>query len=410
MYDATITNLALEETETPSAVLFFSTTTLSATTLENGLIQSQQPETSPDAAASSTAKELAVPSEVREEDSALESGEFLSFEEWKKQNLKKAGQSEHIGQRNNGEAQEQRQRPPRQQNTLESLGDDGEIDIDFAGFVPTGPEQSIHEAPQPLADNQDSASDAKRKLRSKDAGTTCKERFNYASFDCAANVLKWNKEAKSPSSVLSENKDSYMLNQCSAENKHLVLELCNDILVDTVVLANFEFFSSTFRTFRISVSDSYPVKGDRWKTLGMYEARNTREIQAFLVENPLIWARYIRIEFLSHYGGEFYCPVSLVRVHGTTMMEEWKHSEDSASVDDTEDEATTEDEVSVIPSTSVQSADIEHTVPDMSDDDHGVPEMNTHVDDAPTARAAVSTKVINTGKLNTPQLLRIGLC
>src|SRR5882762_6957826 len=34
--------------------------------------------------------------------------------------------------------------------------------------------------------------------------------------------------------------------------------------------------------------------------------------------------RYIRIDFLSHYGNEFYCPVSLLRVYGLTHLEEWK--------------------------------------------------------------------------------------
>lgn len=34
--------------------------------------------------------------------------------------------------------------------------------------------------------------------------------------------------------------------------------------------------------------------------------------------------RYIRIDFHSHYGSEFYCPVSLLRVYGLTHLEEWK--------------------------------------------------------------------------------------
>ncbi|KMU76192.1 hypothetical protein CISG_05561 [Coccidioides immitis RMSCC 3703] len=73
---------------------------------------------------------------------------------------------------------------------------------------------------------------------------------------------------------------------------------------------------------------------DKWKELGTYEAANTREIQAFAVENPLIWARYLKIEFFSHYGNEFYCPLSLVRVHGTTMMEEYKNYGDSARAEE----------------------------------------------------------------------------
>ncbi len=83
------------------------------------------------------------------------------------------------------------------------------------------------------------------------------------------------------------------------------------------------------RTFRVSVSDRYPIKVEKWKDVGTYEARNSREIQAFLIENPQIWARYLRIEFLTHYGNEYYCPLSLVRVHGTRMLESWKESEAS---------------------------------------------------------------------------------
>ncbi|KAM9904645.1 hypothetical protein OXX69_007475 [Metschnikowia pulcherrima] len=46
----------------------------------------------------------------------------------------------------------------------------------------------------------------------------------------------------------------------------------------------------------------------------------------------LIWAQYLKIEIVSHYGNEFYCPNSLVRVHGKTMMEEFKDADNGASV------------------------------------------------------------------------------
>jgi len=104
-----------------------------------------------------------------------------------------------------------------------------------------------------------------------------KERFNYASIDCGANVLKANKEAKGTSAILSESKDSYVLNKCSAE-KYVIVELCYPILVDTIVLANFEFFSSTFKNIRASISKWYPPK-ENWKVIGEYRAKNSRELQ-----------------------------------------------------------------------------------------------------------------------------------
>jgi Sad1 / UNC-like C-terminal len=69
-------------------------------------------------------------------------------------------------------------------------------------------------------------------------------------------------------------------------------------------------------------------------------------VQAFPVENPLIWTKYVQIEFLAHYGNEFYCPLSLVRVHGTTMLEDYKHDEDSSKSEDRDDEG---DQVGDVP-------------------------------------------------------------
>ena len=284
-----------------------------------------------------------------ESESPLDTANFLSFEEWKRQNLAKAGQSaEHLAARA-GTGVDQRRRPGGLNNALDSLGEDTEIEIDFGGFVDPANPPPTHSLPnhgsgQLLQDERSEDNSAEElsppRKKGKDAGRTCKERSNYASFDCASTVLKTNPECKGSTAVLVENKDSYMLNICSAKNKFFIVELCDDILIDTVVLANFEFFSSMFRTFRVSVSDRYPVKLDKWRDLGTFEARSSREVQAFLVENPLIWARYVRIEFLTHFGNEYYCPVSLLRVHGTTMMEEFNHDvKGSRSDDDLDSEA-----------------------------------------------------------------------
>ncbi|KAJ6271835.1 UNC-like C-terminal-domain-containing protein, partial [Bipolaris maydis] len=281
-----------------------------------------------------------------EVDSPFDNANFLSFEEWKKKNLAKAGQSpENVGQGRLAASNQAPRRRPVNVNALDSFGDEGEISIDFSGFgrpedggVANGLQQARHNAEATKVANGDGKVAPGSWALSKDAGKTCKERFNYASFDCAATVLKANKQAKSSSSILVENKDSYMLNICSADNKFLIVELCDDILVDTVVLANYEFFSSMFRHFRVSVSDRYPVKMEKWRTLGTFEARNSRDIQPFLITEPQIWARYLRVEFLTQYGNEYYCPLSLLRVHGTTMLEQFRQEEEEArGIDDDED-------------------------------------------------------------------------
>lgn len=269
---------------------------------------------------------------------------FMSFEDWKELMLRKAGQDpDDLKNR----------RPPeykRDQDTvidqgLDAYGEEGEISLDFEPYPerpgsPSTPTEMLV-ADHSTEDDQRGVIDDDGRMqyvKSKDAGKTCKERFSYSSFDAGSTVLKTSPGAKNAKAILIENKDSYMLLECAGDNKYVIVELTDDILVDTIVLANFEFFSSMIRHFRVSVSDRYPVKMDKWKVLGTFEAKNSRDIQPFLVENPLIWAKYVRIEFLTHYGKEYYCPVSLLRVHGTRMLESWKESESGRDEDDEEAE------------------------------------------------------------------------
>ncbi|OZJ03468.1 hypothetical protein BZG36_02726 [Bifiguratus adelaidae] len=162
-----------------------------------------------------------------------------------------------------------------------------------------------------------------------------KDRYNYASVDCAATILSSNKDAKGAHSVLSESKDMYMLNKCDSE-KFLIVDLCEEVLIDSIVLANFEFFSSTFRDFRVSVSNRYPPK--EWIPLGNWTARNTRDLQVFQVEDGINWFQYMKIEFLTHYGREYYCPLSLLRVYGTPQYEYYNVVEKPKMAGDEEDE------------------------------------------------------------------------
>lgn len=150
-------------------------------------------------------------------------------------------------------------------------------------------------------------------------------RFNFALADCAATIV--DTSAKGAGAILKENKDLYMLTECSQRNKFVVIELCQEILVDSIVVGNYEFFSSQFKQIRALVLALFPSSD--WRVLGDFHADNIRNIQLFGVEKPQIWARYLKLEVISHYGNEFYCPISIVRVHGKTMMEEAKEDQES---------------------------------------------------------------------------------
>ncbi|XP_075689400.1 SUN domain-containing ossification factor isoform X2 [Rhinoderma darwinii] len=147
-----------------------------------------------------------------------------------------------------------------------------------------------------------------------------KNRNNYASVECGAKILSANPEAKSTSAILIENMDLYMLNPCSTKI-WFVIELCEPIQVKQLDIANYELFSSTPRDFLVSISDRYPT--NKWVKLGTFHARDERTVQSFPLDEQM-YAKYVKVELISHFGSEHFCPLSLIRVFGTSMVEEYE--------------------------------------------------------------------------------------
>ena len=116
-------------------------------------------------------------------------------------------------------------------------------------------------------------------------------RVNYASLDCSAKVLASNSEAQSTSSLLSDNRDRYMLNPCSAK-KWVEIELCDEILIDTVELANFEMFSSMPNHVVFYIAQKYPP-ADVDAARRRRHAQRAR-LQAFAVDRPLFFTKNVR--------------------------------------------------------------------------------------------------------------------
>lgn len=93
-------------------------------------------------------------------------------------------------------------------------------------------------------------------------------------------------------------------------------------------MANYEFFSSMFKDFQVYGSSKLPPD---WVLLGNFTGQNTRDRQYFKVKEPVLWTKFIRIEFKTNYGNEFYCPLTSVQIFGTTMMEEMKDLDNGLS-------------------------------------------------------------------------------
>lgn len=155
------------------------------------------------------------------------------------------------------------------------------------------------------------------------------EEYNYASSSKGAKVLGFNKEAKGASNILCKDKDKYLRSPCSAEEKFVVIELSEETLVDTIEIGNFEHHSSNLKDFELFGSLVYPT--DTWVELGNFTAGNVKHAQRFVLVEPK-WARYLKLNLLTHYGSEFYCTLSVVEVYGVDAVE--KMIEDLISVQD----------------------------------------------------------------------------
>ncbi|KAG7444169.1 uncharacterized protein BT62DRAFT_1077975 [Guyanagaster necrorhizus] len=226
---------------------------------------------------------------------------LLSFEEWKE---KQAELQKKAGKENDGN---------------QSGNISGAANIHFTG-------QSDTTGSDGQTVSSSSSHDSTDESISPHFQVPLTDRFNYAALDCSARVHVAHRSARSMSSILSSKRDRYMLSPCMSKDKQfMVVELCDDIRIDTVQLANFEFFSGVFKDFTVSVAKTYTVREEGWTIAGTYRAKNVRGVQSFHPPTSLHdFYRYIRIEFHSHYGNEYYCPISLLRVYGLTHLEQWK--------------------------------------------------------------------------------------
>jgi hypothetical protein len=104
------------------------------------------------------------------------------------------------------------------------------------------------------------------------------------------------------------------------KKKWVTLGLTEDILIDTITLANFEYYSSSPRKFQVLGSQTYPCQ--QWALLGEFESNDTRTEQSFELKQ-VMWARYLKLRFLTHHGDYHYWSLSLVRAHGQTHIDKF---------------------------------------------------------------------------------------
>eukprot|EP00941_MAST-03F_sp_MAST-3F-sp1_P002738 g2738.t1 len=144
------------------------------------------------------------------------------------------------------------------------------------------------------------------------------EKFNFASFDAGAKMLRVSDGIEASDVILKNDNDKYMMTPCDEKAWWFVVQLSEDIVVTSVSLSNYEHYASSVKRFQVLGSSQYPTDG--WILLGQFIATQERGVQEFVMKKG-IWARYLKLRILSHHGEEFYCTLTSFKAHGSTAVE-----------------------------------------------------------------------------------------
>eukprot|EP00871_Galdieria_phlegrea_P003584 jgi/Galph1/4226/GphlegSOOS_G2922.1 len=139
--------------------------------------------------------------------------------------------------------------------------------------------------------------------------------FNFASIDAGARILAV--------------RNMYMLSPCKYK-RWIVVELSEEILLKRIEIANFEYFSSFPESVAVLGSQSFPT--DKWILLQIASFNQSRDIQYFEMQEEA-FIRYLKLLFIGVQGNEFFCTISLVRVFGKRLVDDWKEALEQSNRD-----------------------------------------------------------------------------
>lgn len=142
-------------------------------------------------------------------------------------------------------------------------------------------------------------------------------RYDYAASDPGGKILGHSQKLFGARSILKPDKDKYLLVPCEQPEKWVEISLLEDILIDEVQLTQGQIYSSAFRSIEIQYSIEYPTES--WHHLATFELEPAAYPQRFKVDN--VWARFLKVIFLSHYGNEYYCTLTQLSVYGSTILQ-----------------------------------------------------------------------------------------
>ncbi len=169
--------------------------------------------------------------------------------------------------------------------------------------------------------------------------------INFASAQLGATVIYASNMVTHAGSILSGDRDKYMMSACG-EATSVVVQLSEPVVLDTLRLTSLEYYASGLKRFEVlgkppknpgeSTEGLVSESDQGWDFLGAFDAPRTREPQTFSLEEPL-FVHYVKLKALEWHEGSSVCTLSLIEAFGedeknTLMRELDQHDEDLSKV------------------------------------------------------------------------------
>ncbi|BAM39080.1 uncharacterized protein TOT_010000542 [Theileria orientalis strain Shintoku] len=149
--------------------------------------------------------------------------------------------------------------------------------------------------------------------------------YDFATEESGAKIIAHSKSLENISNILRYDNNIYMLAPCQTTD-WFILSFQESILIQQISFLSYEFYASSYKNLRISVSNVYPTS--KFVTLAEIETEPlTNEIfdLAFLCDSDKndCWCKYVKVELLDYHKEEdnYYCAITKMKVYGITAVE-----------------------------------------------------------------------------------------
>ena len=221
------------------------------------------------------------PVETQKVDKGEVEEDLVSFEDWKRRKLEEDGDEDVRDSSSVDSAQAETS------SSAPSSGSSGPVQQDNKTDPNNNTKSSNNTGKNDTKPSTKAANDADTPVPI--SKPPVHNKYNYASPDCSARIHSSSRLTQHASSILHKSRDRYMLTPCKADEHWVVVELCDEIRIEAVEIAVWEFFSGVVREVKVSVGgaeedeerdgEDSPGVSSTWEDVGTFIGKNVRGVQ-----------------------------------------------------------------------------------------------------------------------------------